>query len=568
MKKQKKCKISLKWELFGTVAVSWVLPIVIIVAVAGFLINSNYEKHLHRQMEDGTAHAMKQVELRLKSALEASKAVSYNGVVRDAYQEYQKTQDQVALNNQVTEYLSQGYSRDKNLEAVFITFLDAPDIDYSYVVSKGVRSYDLLQKYRTNARANLLRTASEMDTGIRFQVEDGNLYMVRNLMDKTFTPYGVLVMRCNCKVLFQSLEAIPSLTCAELTIDDTVLTFGNCKTVCTSMDCREVFSDCSTEFSGHSLRFRAAAMEKNLWGAMPGLRWTIALLVLMVVPLLVFVVVQFYRYISRPMEVLVGAANRVQAGERGYTIEEEAKSQEFQKLILHFNAMSTKLQDQFERLYLEQQALQEAKIKALQSQINPHFLGNTLEIINWEARIAQDDKVSAMIEALSTMLDAAIGRDGRAQITLKEELSYVDAYLYIIKQRMGDDVQIRKEIDETLLNRIIPRLVLQPLAENAVEHDISKRHGSELWLRVYRKDETIFLEVEHEGTMTQEDQEKIETLLSLTPEAMRQKGQVGIRNLNQRLHLLYGEKGKLTIREVTPGRILASVEIPDMSELA
>ena len=69
--------------------------------------------------------------------------------------------------------------------------------------------------------------------------------------------------------------------------------------------------------------------------------------------------------------------------------------------------MSTELKSQFERLYLEQQSLQEARIKALQSQINPHFPGNTLEIINWEARLAENDKVSAMIEALSTMLDAA-----------------------------------------------------------------------------------------------------------------------------------------------------------------
>ena len=87
-------------------------------------------------------------------------------------------------------------------------------------------------------------------------------------------------------------------------------------------------------------------------------------------------------------------------------------------------------------------AAQRAQIKALQSQINPHFLNNTLEIINWEARIEGNDRVSAMIEALSTMLNAALDRDGRTQIPLKEELGYVEAYLYIIRERLGEGFHV------------------------------------------------------------------------------------------------------------------------------
>ena len=75
---------------------------------------------------------------------------------------------------------------------------------------------------------------------------------------------------------------------------------------------------------------------------------------------------------------------------------------------------------------------------ALQSQINPHFLNNTLEIINWEARLSDNRKVSAMIEALSTMLEATLNRKKRHMVALSEELSYVDAYLYIISQRLGE----------------------------------------------------------------------------------------------------------------------------------
>ncbi len=139
--------------------------------------------------------------------------------------------------------------------------------------------------------------------------------------------------------------------------------------------------------------------------------------------------------------------------------------------------MSSELKNQFERSYLEQQALQQARVKALQSQINPHFLNNTLEVINWEARLSGDERVSAMIEALSVMLNAALDRDGRSMIPLREELSYVDAYLYIIRERLGDRLVIEREIDETMLDEMVPRLIFQPLVENAVEHDLTARHG-------------------------------------------------------------------------------------------
>ena len=78
-----------------------------------------------------------------------------------------------------------------------------------------------------------------------------------------------------------------------------------------------------------------------------------------------------------------------------------------------------------------------------------------------------------MIESLSTMLKAALDRNGRTKIPLSEELGYVDAYLYIIRERLGEGFRVHKDIDESILALPVPRLVLQPLVENAVEHDIT-----------------------------------------------------------------------------------------------
>ena len=97
--------------------------------------------------------------------------------------------------------------------------------------------------------------------------------------------------------------------------------------------------------------------------------------------------------------------------------------------------------------------------ETLKAQINPHFLNNTLEIINWEARLADNEQVCSMIEALSTMLDAAVGRDGRSQAPLSEELKYVDAYLYITKERLGERLTVSREIEKSMLGCQIPRLM-------------------------------------------------------------------------------------------------------------
>ena len=295
------------------------------------------------------------------------------------------------------------------------------------------------------------------------------------------------------------------------------------------------------------------------------LRWAIAGVAGLVIPLLGLIVWLFRRHLSRPIEVMTAAAAHVQAGERGYQITETAPSQEFTLLYNHFNAMSAELESQFDRSYQEQQALQQAKIKALQSQINPHFLNNTLEIINWEARLADNARVCSMIEALSTMLNAAIARDGRSTATLAEELKYADAYLYITQERLGERLTVTREIDPGLLGWKVMLLMLQPIIENAVEHDLS-RSGGELCLRAFSRPggggERLWVEVEHDGTIPPRDWENIRRSLDPRGAPEGAGSSVGIRNVNQRLRLLYGEDYRFEMTEPRPGRILTRLEIP------
>ena len=550
-------KISLKLGLMMTIVICWLVPIITIVTLAGVLFGDNYRRSVQQEIDASAEYALRQVQLQLEDAVNDSKTLSYDGIVRSAYRSYQQNGDSAALYRSINDYLNQKFSRSENYKAVFISFWDQQvDVD-AFLLSSGTAGYGLLQTCR-DAEPQILQRMADADTDICFLLLDGNLYMARNLLDSHFTPYASVVMALEPAEVFQSLYSVPRIHSLRLSIDD--LTFfvdeNNALIYAESGQGDICYA---AEADGHRFSFTAELEGYDLWAENPWLSRAACAVALMVLPMLIVVIVLFRYHLSRPIETLAEANLLVQSGQRGYQIEQEPPNAEFEKLYSHFNAMSAEMKCQFERYCQEQQAAQRAQIKALQSQINPHFLNNTLEIINWEARIAENDRVSAMIEALSTMLNAALDRDGRTQITLKEELGYVEAYLYIIGERLGDGFRVYRQIDASLLEQMIPRLILQPIVENAVEHDITARRGGSLWVRAYRQEERIYLEVEHDGQMTPEDRENIRVLLSEDADDGRQ---VGLRNVHKRLKLIYGDSGTLTLEETPAGTILARISFP------
>jgi len=554
----KKNRFSLKMGLVTTIVLCWLAPIIIVVTFAGVLFGRNYRRSVQQEIEASAQNALQQVQNVLETAIGDSKAVSYDGVIRSAYRTWQMGGDRASLYRSTTNYLSQTFARERQYRAVCLHFWDQTLDINAYQLSSGTTGHELLSQCSDNA-PRILEAMKDADTDIRFMALDGQLYMVRNLLDNSFTPYASVVMMLDTDRFFQPLAAIRRVEDLQVRLDEAEFTLTE-QGIAAPAEVPVSPELCySVKIDGHTLTILARMEEYDLWRENPWMISATFAVALMVLPLLGLMVSLFYRHVTRPIETLVQANLLVQAGQRGYEIGALPPNAEFEKLYSHFNAMSTELKNQFERAYQEQQATQKAQIKALQSQINPHFLNNTLEIINWEARLADNSRVSAMIEALSTMLNAALDRDGRTQIPLKEELGYVDAYLYIIKERLGEGFRVHKDIDPAILEQMIPRLILQPIVENAVEYDITSHHGGDLSLRAFREGNQMVLEVAHDGTMTDADREKIRRLLSPEPTGGRN---VGLRNVYRRLKLLYGADGILTVEQVCPGQILARVSFP------
>lgn len=570
MKDKKKSKpLSLRTGLPAMMVACCAISIVIVMIVYAVLLSVSEERSSRSRFDAEADGMMRQIELRLSDAIESSKAVSYDGVVKSAYRDYLDSGDSAVLYKTCTEYLNQNFSRDERVGSVYISFRD-PSIGLCpYILSSYSKSYLTLREYLDTVQDELFSFLGTSTTGIFFRAYNGNLYMVRNLLDAKFESFAALAVQLNTEVLFQALIGMSGDSDASFSLDGCgyVLhpdgSVGNADEKET--DDESVLSY-SGEADGHAIVCSARFTNTGLQN-IPELGIATVTAVLLVVPLILIMVLIYRKHISVPSAALVDATAKVRDGERGYVIEDTAPNEEFGRLYLHFNDMSTELKVQFERLYLEQQSLQRAKIKALQSQINPHFLNNTLEVISWEARLAENDKVSTMIEALSTMLGASLDRDNRSIVTLREELEYVDAYLYIIRERLGGRLTEKIDVSDSLREIMVPRLVLQPIVENAVEHDITpKRSG---WVRISAEqdDDILLLNVEHEGSLSDEDEAAIAMLLSGTELPGISRGSVGLRNVSERIRLIYGGRASLEIRQSGENVILARLSLPLGSEM-
>ena len=555
MKNKTERPVSLRQQMILLVVICWLIPVAAVAAIFGMLLTRSYEEAQQQTIENAVMNAQRQLGIRLQAAIEDSKNVSYDGIVRSSYRSYQLDGDSAALYGRVNEYLSQRFSRDEKYKAVFISFYNGIDIG-SYVISPVYSEYSMVRSYRREAEPLIMAEMSGEETAIRFFALNNELYMARNLLDGRFDPYASVVMEFDRKILFSSFEDISGGLITEISVDGQTILLNETP----GPDPDHTFSSFSHTVDGHEVTAVAAFDKFRIWRDVPSLKFGVLAAVFLGVPMLALAILIFYRQVTRPTNVLLEAAERVSAGDRGYQIRVIPPNREFRGLAVRFNSMSAELQHQFEQLYREQQALQQAKIKALQSQINPHFLNNTLEVINWEARMADDEKVSAMIEALSTMLDAALDRDGKGMIPFSQEIGYVDAYLYIIRERLGDRFTVEKEIASDMDNVTVPRLILQPIVENAVEHDITPKGGGSILVRAFREEGMIVLETVHSGELSQEDRENIRQIL----EAADAGGEtVGLRNVAQRIRLIYGPGGTLTVDE-SCGNIRMKLSFPEL----
>ncbi len=213
----------------------------------------------------------------------------------------------------------------------------------------------------------------------------------------------------------------------------------------------------------------------------------------------------------------------------------------------HMIAKTAELMD--ERLRIEEQK-RKSEWKALQAQIQPHFLYNTLDSIIWMSHAGRNEEVVEMTSALAQLLRSSIG-DGSDTNTLEKELAHVRSYLTIQKMRYNEKLQYAIDMDPQTGGCLLPKLVLQPLVENAIYHGIKlKQGGGTVRIESLLEEDRLLITVEDDGVgMTQE---QLETVLE-KKEADGESSKLGVYNVNERLQLFFGPDAAMKYYS-TPGR--------------
>ena len=223
---------------------------------------------------------------------------------------------------------------------------------------------------------------------------------------------------------------------------------------------------------------------------------------------------------------------------------------EITELGLSFNIMIGKIRDLLDSKIKEQENLKKAEMRALQAQINPHFLYNTLDTIIWMSESKKNEQVIEIVSALSKFFRISLSK-GRDWITIAEEVEQTRSYLTIQKIRYRDVLDFEIDLDERISDNTILKLILQPLVENALYHGIkNKRQGGTIYVRAKLKDENeILLEVEDNGIgFTEEKLAQLQEELADDSGDIRMESGFGIGNVNKRIRLYYGKQFGLTVR--------------------
>jgi sensor histidine kinase YesM len=278
------------------------------------------------------------------------------------------------------------------------------------------------------------------------------------------------------------------------------------------------------------------------------------LLILVVISLLSSLL--FSRYLMKPLLHLRGLMKRAELGDlKAYWVWDS--KQEMNELGYSYNQMLNRIEELIKQVKQEEAFKKDAEIEALQYQLNPHFLYNTLNTIKWVAKIHKTPQISEVVTALVLLLQSSLGKRGDF-ISMQEESQLVEAYMAIQFFRYGDEIKVSYEIDDFAKKCLVPRMILQPLVENAIIHGIKPLKGDGvITIKAWMDRDLLFCEVTDNGVgmpahlLNMEEagfEKKAARAFPAQPNRMKERmSGIGLSHIREKIKLYYGADYKMHI---------------------
>lgn len=552
---------SIRFQILAIVLVCYLVPTLVLGQYMGSVFFDDLRQKTEAALTSGAEHARTLTLQQIERAITLSKDATYDGELNELYSAAESgTLSHSECFRLARSYLERKYGREPlfTFAACFVN--DKPD---QLIYSRS--GYREAQDYLTNVHQRVKRLGDTLDTRCLFLQEGEDLYLVRNLYNMQLERYGMLVLGVARELLTGEILRLGEMWDAQIDLrigdsGDLLLDWAGMQEGLTAAPgSGEIAYTRRTYAQDYSLLMRMTVAEQRVYGEIHAFRRMIAGLLCLLIVVVCLILWYANRRLVKPIGILSRAAQRIEAGELGVTVPMRGHD-ELGDLGRTFSSMSIRLADLIEKTYKEEIALRDARIQAMQSRLNPHFINNALETINWQARIEGCDTVSAMVEALSVLLNASMARGDRRMVPLREEGEVARAYLYFVGLRFGERLTTKMEIAPEAMEVPLPLLTLPPLLENAVEHGIAPAGGGRIILRAGCVEEELLLEVRNTGrSMTRRDEERIDRALHGDTE----KGQhLGLANIASRIRLIYGGAAQLSIRAEGEGETVVRLRLP------
>jgi len=578
--------LSIKVKLVSVLFIQILIPLILI----GFLSYKNSESILKDNAADYSRDILHMISLRLddyvSNLTQISQDLLYEEKIYEAIKSSRDIKDpikQYEYENSVNSHLKMVVISRPEIRSLSIYTNDGriyyQDDNTIDAGSRDIIPYEkMFEKARELKGKPCLYVVSD-DRKVK------DIYMIRQINDRDrFFELGIMVMHVKKEVLDQVYQGLTgNLRNILILTPDMELVASrdyNDLTLLSDMLYKNIESDVGESIDTKSGLFVSHITQEStgwkivayqtldvLYEDANSLKNKIIMLCIVVVIVLTVLTMFIAVDIVQPINKLVNGMKKVQAGESNVQLQVD-REDELGFLHKAFNEMSSEIHHLVNWVYREQLTRKEAELKALQSQINPHFLFNTLEAINWMAQLNNVPEISSTVSDLSDLMEASIGRDDRL-ITIEEEFTYADKYISLQKRRFGDKIELIKDIDPDVNSIKIPRLLIQPLIENAVYHGIERNRGKGIiTLKAYKKDGYVSVEVIDNGAgMDPDELEALNARLSVDNDTYfktlgSKRRSIGIENVNRRIKLFYGEKYGLHIESEVGSYTKVTITIP------
>lgn len=268
------------------------------------------------------------------------------------------------------------------------------------------------------------------------------------------------------------------------------------------------------------------------------------------------------RYISRPIHSLNKAMGEFEANAEGFSYEPVYGSLEVTSLSNAFGHLVIRIQELMNKVRNEEIVLRKTELRALQAQINPHFLYNTLDSIAWMCEEGRTKDAVEMVNALARLFRISISK-GHELIPVEKEVEHAKSYLQIQKFRYKNQFQYSFEVQESCLGYYCNKITLQPIIENAIYHGLNRMIDEGfIEIRIFEDGDDVVFTVEDNGVgMTKEQCESI-----LHKEVKGQTGGIGIKNVNDRVKIYFGEQYGMKIESELDEGTKVSIRMPKLKE--